>query len=133
MAFYHGVLIRIDYPNYRKGHSQNSHTEPIKKPLNLLKTEDIFTCQCLNFFINLYINAFLYFFNHYFCKMLLTMIFPQGNVIKSLSNTVIPREPENVLDKVYMHSLYVFSTYTKQYLLTLYKNSCTNANCYICT
>ena len=29
------------------------------------------------------------------------MIFPQGNVIKSLSHTVILQEPENVLDTTY--------------------------------
>ena len=79
----------------------NSHTEPIMKSLNLLKTEDIFMRQCLIFFINFCIKAFLYFFSHYFCKMLLIMIFPQGSVIRSLSHTVILRESEHVLDTTY--------------------------------
>ena len=89
------AIIIISHSKY------NSRTELIMKSLNLLKIEDIFTRQCLTFFHSFMHKRIPIFFNHYFCKMLLIMIFPPGNVIKSLSHTVILRKPENVLDATY--------------------------------
>ena len=80
----------------------NSHTEPINEISQPTQNLRHFHASMLDiFYINVCTNVFLYFFFHYFCKMLLIMIFPQGNVIKSLSHAVKPREPENVLDNTY--------------------------------
>ena len=113
MAFYHRVLIRIDSPNYRKKAirirsriNYISCTEAIMKSLKLLNIEDIVMRQCLKCFNKFVHKCFPIFFNHYFFKMLIIVIIPQGNVVLCstnrylfLSNKDIPVSvPEKVIE-----------------------------------
>ena len=40
--------------------------------------------------------------------------------------------PDNVIRKMYTHSIYGLTSYAKKYFISNYKTECTIENCYIC-
>ncbi len=61
--------------------------------------------------------------NHQFAK----------NCIRYDIATVINSTPNNIIAKLYTHSLQGLSGYIKQHFLQSYQKSCTIINCYICS
>ena len=83
----------------------NAHTEPILKSLGLLKVNDIFTLQCLKFYLNAHMNVYQ---PHLLRSSLETphvTIIIQDKDTNPKSFLVILREPENVLNFIYHYCL----------------------------
>ena len=117
------------------------------KRLNLLKVDDIFTCQCMSFY-HKYVN------NHVplFCKSLFTcnathhdyhtrhnlqLVIPYSHTSRARKSvryhlpSLLRSMPQCVSEKVHTHSLSGFSLYLKKHLLSQYNDSCSIVNCYI--
>ena len=126
----------------------NAHTVPIYKELKLLKVSDIYKLQELKFYHKL-INKQL---PGYFYKIPYTNTFEihqhdtrdKNSLFMSRNNHVfankcirysmvrtVNNSPNDITDKVHIHSLYGFSSCIKQYLLCNYEYNCTKQNCYI--
>ena len=128
----------------------NAHTEPIFKTLKLLKVKDILRLQELKFYYKYENNKLPYYLanlplntntsihshatrtqnkihllkpNHEYAK----------NCIWYYISTVANSTPNNIIAKIYTHSLQGFSGYIKQHFLQSYQEICTIVNCYICS
>ena len=120
----------------------------IFKRLNLLRIDDIFTCQCMSFY-HKYVNNYV----PLFCKSLFTcnathheyqtrhnmqLSIPYSHTSRARKSiryhlpSLLRRMPQCVIEKVHTHSLNGFSLYLKKHLLSQYNDSCSIANCYIC-
>ena len=126
----------------------NAHTEPLFKSLNLMKIEDIFTCQALKFYYK-YVHDKL---PRYFSNLLSYNSFyhdyptrQQTNLHLAVSRTsqsslclrhylpkLIQTLPSCVIDKVFTHSFPGFVYYMKWYYMEKYNADCYIENCYIC-
>ena len=123
----------------------NSHTEPIFKRLNLLKVDDIFTCQCMSFY-HKYVNHNV----PLFCKSLFTcnathheyhtrhslqLGIPYSHTSRTRKSvryhlpSLLRSMPQCVIEKVQTHSL-KWALFI--HLLSQYNDSCSIVNCYIC-
>ena len=110
----------------------NSHMEPIMKSLKLLKIYDIITCQYLRF-----LKKFMHKHVPKFCQSLFLqnaayhdiptrqchqIAIPYSHTSRARKciryhlPALLRKMPPCIVDKIYTHSLYGFSTYTKQYL-----------------
>ena len=127
----------------------NAHTEPLLKQHKLLKVEDIFKHQQLNFYFKLKHQTL----PHYFSSFSTTMNtevhqyntrrrsifqirvnheFAKTSLRHSLISH-INKTPTIITDKIYTHSFHGFSTYTKNHYLSTYIINCQRQNCFTCT
>ena len=129
----------------------NAHSEPILKGLNQLKVEDLFTLAKLKFYYK--------FVHEKLPTRLLSLPFisnrdihnhdtrnirNSGLFINQVDNKfaqeslifdipkVINSTDDNILNKIYSHSLKGFSNYVKSFFLNKYTYECTVYDCYIC-
>lgn len=126
----------------------NSHTEPIYKRNKLLKIEDIFKLQQLNFYFKLkhknlptYFNTFSTTTNHdihhhntrrkYLFPIRANHTFAKQSLRYSLTN-LVNTTPRIIIDKILTHSYHGFSNYTKTHFLNNYNMTCNIQHCYIC-
>ena len=148
------VLIQTECQNYKKGNQNhnvweyNSHTEPLFKCLNLLKVDDIFTCQCKSFYYK-FVNKNV----PLFCKLLFTydathyeyhtrhnlqLVIPYSHTSRARKSvryhlpSLLRSMPQCVIEKIQTHSLNGFSLYLKKQILSQYNDYCSIINCYIC-
>ena len=131
------------------GSNYNAHTEPLFKKMDLLKVSDICKLQEIKFYYKLVNKQLPIYFdtfnfqansnlhdhntrtrqqlhvtrvNHAFATTNL-----RHNIIQTVNNT-----PENVIGKVFTHSINGMTTYAKKYLIRNYETTCTITNCYVC-
>ena len=131
-----GVLIQTECQNYNKKKAIriilcgkcNAHTEPMFKGLNLLKVDDIFTCQCMSFY-HKYVNTNV----PLFCKSLFTcnatqheyhtrhnlqLVIPYSHTSRAIKSvrydipSLLRSIPQCVIEKVHTRSLNGFSLYS---------------------
>ena len=131
------------------GSNYNAHTEPLFKKMELLKVSDICKLQEIKLYYKLVNKQLPIYFdtfnfqansnlhdhntrtrqklhitrvNHAFATTNL-----RHNIIQTVNNT-----PENVIEKVFTHSINGMTTYAKKYLIGNYETTCTITNCYVC-
>jgi hypothetical protein len=127
----------------------NSHTEPLLKELNLLKSSDTFKLAKLKFyhkFLNnkqpyylqnlpLTINNTIHNHNTRHSQSIhmvrVSHAFAKNSIRWDIPVTVNAL-PALIKDKLTTHSLNGFALYTKKFILSNYSNSCNIRNCYIC-
>ena len=127
----------------------NAHTSPIFKRLQLLKLDDIYKIQQLKCYYKLINNLLPYYFNvfpnthiydiHQHCTRERNNLYMsrfkhefakkciRHNIVETVNNT-----PSIIINKIYTHSLYGFSTYTTNFLILNYESCCRIHNCFIC-
>jgi len=126
----------------------NAHTEPLFKSLNLLKISDILLVQELKFFYKLENQLlprnFLSMLNRnvdvhaYNTRYGHNLRAPQSkhSFAKNATRYKIPgtinSAPMSIKEKVYTHSLYGFTKYSKLYIISQYEATCYIPHCYIC-
>ena len=128
--------------------SYNSHTEPIFKSNKLLKVEDIYQLQQLNFYFKLkngtlppYFNSFPTTMNHeihqyntrrkYIFPIRAYHSFTKTSLRYSFID-LVNSTPRIITDKIHTHSLHGFTNYTKAHFLNNYNSTCNIHNCYVC-
>ena len=127
----------------------NAHTEPLLKNNNLLKTDDIYKVQVLNFYYKLkhqtlpiYFRCFPTTMNtdiHRYNTRRRNIFIPRVNhefAKSSLRNSLISivnKTPSIITDKIYTHSFHGFSSYAKNYYINTYSITCQRRNCYTCS
>ena len=126
----------------------NAHTEPIFKQLNIMKVEESFELQCLNFYYKFKTNTLPAFFDNIFTRN--SDIHPYGtrgrdqlhffpykktgvskclrDSIPNLINDLTP----NTRCQLDTLSLEGFSSYYKSFVINAYDPLCHVPNCYIC-
>ena len=127
----------------------NAHTEPLLKQHKLLKIEDMYKLQQLNFFFKLKHQTLPQYFTSFSTTM--NTEIHQHNTRRrsifqarvnhefaktSLRNsliTLINKTPAIITDKIHTHSFHGFSTYAKNHYLSTYTTACQRHNCYSCT
>jgi hypothetical protein len=126
----------------------NAHCDPIFKSLKLLTVKDIYKTQGINFFYK-YKNGLLpqHFFNIFSGNTLQHDYNTRnrgneqpkvpnkascGKCIRFLIPKLIESSPNNILDKVYTHSLKGLAYYCKIHFLEQYQSVCNIQNCYVC-
>lgn len=128
--------------------SFNSHTEPIFKRNKLLKVEDIYKLQQLNFYFKLktrtlppYFDTFSTIMNHdvHQYNTRRKSLFPiranhtfSKNFIRYSLAGLVNSTPCIITDKIQTHSFHGFSNYTKTHFINNYNTTCNILNCYTC-
>ena len=126
----------------------NSHSEPIYKRNKLLKIEDIYKLQQLNFYHKLknntlpsYFNTFSTTTNHEIHQhnTRRTYLFPiradhtfAKNFLRYSLTDLVNSTPPIIIDKVHTHSYHGFSIYVKTHFINKYNMTCNLQACYIC-
>jgi len=125
-----------------------THTSPIFKSLNVLKYDDMLKLQELKFFFQLEHNLLPGYFEDFVSRftrnefhntrlsMVLTPVyyrlsFMQKSFKPNLINTINTLD-QQILQKVYSHSLEGLVSYTKNNMLSHYETECRVANCFAC-
>ena len=128
----------------------NAHTDPIFKRLKILKIEDIFKVQCLKFYFKLANKTLPSYFLSNFTLIRggdLHQYHLRSNdyrpeTIRRQSTkkrlrlflpTLLNTTPNELLGKVYTHSLGSFKYRSKTLYLDSYSDRCTKARCYVCS
>ena len=127
----------------------NAHTEPIFKALEILNINDMFNLHALKFYYK-YLNSKLpvYFLNMQFIPLSeihpyntryndhiptnVTRLKMSQNCVRNYISKILANTPENIMQKIYTHSLHGFSNYTKRQYLANYQELCDIENCYVC-
>ena len=125
-----------------------AHTDPLFKKLNLLKIQDIFRLKALKFYFRYIQNQLPGYFQIMFSVALPTHSyythhrddpsFPMPaksrseKCIRYFLPQLLRNLPPCIIDKIYTHSYYGFSRYTKMFFVNKYLNVCTIPNCYVC-
>ena len=127
----------------------NSHTEPLFKQTNILKVSDICTLNEIKFYYKLinkqlpqYSNSFTFEANSdihgYNTRSRNKLHIPKTNHNFARNNLryrviqTLNKLPDNVIRKMYTHSIYGLASYAKKYFISNYKTECTIENCYTC-
>ena len=126
----------------------NAHSEPLFKKLALLNISDIYKISILKFYFKYKNNMLPAYFNSIFESSATLHDYNTRNRQQSLANiprtvsvakairytvpNVIQITPDNIIQKIYTHSLSGFSLYTKKHFCDQYSATCTIQNCYIC-
>ena len=127
----------------------NSHTEPLFKQTKILKVSDICTLNKIKFYYKLINKQLPPYFNYFTCEANSDI---HGYNTRSRNTLHIPKTDhnfaqnnlryriiqklnklqDNVIRKMYTHSMYGLTSYAKKYFISNYKTECTIENCYIC-
>ena len=127
----------------------NSHTDLLFKTLKLLKTQDLLKLKALKFYFRYSQNQLPEYFSDIYSLTPIThpyqtrnrhvppLPIPKRNRARNCIRYFIPsllkRTPPCITDKLYTHSMSSFSKYTKLHFISQYSETCTIANCYICS
>ena len=101
----------------------NSHTEKACKDLKILRIEEMFELRCLKFLYNIQNNTVPVYFSNDFLDGAnsTTRTLGASQCLRfHLRNVIIPRTPQNILEKIHTHSFDGFSLYAKNSLLNRY-------------
>ena len=125
-----------------------AHTDPLFKKLNTLKVHDIFKLRAIKFYFRYVQNQLPSYFHDIVALPLQTHSYHTRNretvhlpkPAKSTSEqciryyipSLIRHLPTCITEKLYTHSYYGLSNYTKMYFLLQYEVVCTVPNCFVC-
>jgi hypothetical protein len=123
----------------------NAHTEPIMKEHSLLNVQDIHTLNKLKLFFKLENNQLpAYFWTYMFhenssktrskdpFQQLIpkTVLFSES--IRFSLPTLLKNTPPLIKSKTQTHSMWGFSNYAKNSMISKYATNCVKRNCYVC-
>ena len=126
----------------------NSHTEPLFKQTNILKVSDICTLNEIKLYYKLINKQLPQYFNYFTCEAnsdihgyntcsrnklhipKTNQHFAKNNLRYRIIQT-LNKLPDNVIMKIYTHSIYGLTSHAKKYFISNYKTECTIENCYI--
>ena len=126
----------------------NAHTEPLFKKHKLLKLDDIYKHQILNFHFKLknrMLPSYFYTFPTTLNNQVHQLNTRRRNIFPSRVNhefakcslrykqiDLVNSTPNMILDKINTHSYQGFSKYSKTFYLNRYETTCNNQNCFTC-
>ena len=116
--------------------------------MRLLKIQDIFKCQCLKFFFNsengntpqhlaniFTLSKHNHDHNTRYRNLYLVNRPNRHTSRKTLRNylaSLINETPNNIINRIYTHSIDSFKRTVKVFYLDTYQTQCTKRNCYVC-
>ena len=128
----------------------NAHCDPLFIKFSILKIEDQYRLRLLKFFYYMQNDRLPSYFRANFLQQNNTFHeyptrhgdqyavprFHHEYVRSTLRYALVPlvnNTPENIISKVYTHSLKGFTAYVKNKFISSYEPNCTILNCYICS
>jgi hypothetical protein len=126
-----------------------SHTDPLFKRLKFLKLQDIRFLNEIKFYFKLKNSLLPVYFINFLTQASDVHNYPTRNQCKfyipkfhheyvrnSLRYSLVKTLnecPDNILEKIFTHSIKGLNLYVKNYLISLYNDDCTVVNCYVCS
>ena len=126
-----------------------SHTEPLFKTLGLLKICDIYKLQVLQSYYQYSHNQLPFYLQHLEYRQRVdiheydtrnksmlninkTNTKLADNSLRNITPNIVNNTPDIIISKIFTHSLHGFTSYIKQYFISLYKMECIIDDCYVC-